>query len=239
MTRASVLKALGMSKKFGGVIAVDNVDIEVGRSEVLGLIGPNGAGKTTLLNLISGLIKPDAGHVELDGRRVDGLRPHRLIRSGLARTFQIPKLFRNMTVLENVLVPMASTGMDIGEMRGKALRLLKLVGLAGMESMLGSELSGGQQKLLEIARALTADPKIVLMDEPLAGVHPVIKERILSTISDMRSNGVSFLIVSHDMKAITSISDRLVAMSSGKKIAEGVPSEVMLSTEVVESYLGV
>lgn len=234
-----MLKATGMSKKFGGVTAVDNVDIEVGRSEAVGLIGPNGAGKTTLLNMLSGLIKPDRGHVELEGKSVDGLRPHQLMRKGLARTFQIPKLFKQMTVLENVLVPLASTDMDGAAMHSKAAKLLKLVGLAGMENMLGSELSGGQQKLLEIARALTTEPKIVLMDEPLAGVHPQIKETILSTISDMKKGGVSFLIVSHDVKTITSISDRLVAMSSGKKIADGVPTEVMLSAEVVESYLGV
>ncbi|MEM2238158.1 MAG: ABC transporter ATP-binding protein [Candidatus Caldarchaeum sp.] len=239
MSRGKVLRALGMTKKFGGVTAVDNVDIEVGRCEIVGLIGPNGAGKTTLLSLISGLIKPDSGYVELEGVRVTGLRPHVLMRMGLARTFQIPKLFKNMTVLENVLVPMASTELGGAEMHNKASKLLKLVGLTGMENMLASELSGGQQKLLEIARALITDPKVVLMDEPLAGVHPNIKETILSTVRDMKIGGTSFLIVSHDMKAITSVSDKLVAMNSGKKIAEGVPSEVTLSAEVIESYLGV
>lgn len=234
-----ILKAVGMRKRFGGVTAVDNVDIVVHKGEVLGLIGPNGAGKSTLLNLISGLIKPDAGQVELAGKRVDGLRPHQLMRMGMSRTFQIPKLFKNMLVLENTLVPLASTGIDSSEMLNRASKSLKLVGLAGMENMLATELSGGQQKLLEIARALITEPKIVLMDEPLAGVHPKIKETILETINKMKREGIAFLIVSHDMKAIIAVSDRLVAMSNGKKIAEGVPSEVVSSMEVVESYLGV
>ena len=237
--RAKVLRASRLTKRFGGVSAVENMDLEVERSEVVGLIGPNGAGKTTFLNLLSGLIKPDSGYVELDGVKVTGLRAHRLMKMGLARTFQIPKLFKNMTVLENVLVPMTSTKLESVDMFDKALNLLRLVGLAGMESMYASELSGGQQKLLEIARALITDPKIVLMDEPIAGVHPKLKETILSVVVDLKKEGTSFLIVSHDIKAITTVSDRIVAMSNGKKIAEGAPSEVMLSAEVIESYLGV
>jgi branched-chain amino acid transport system ATP-binding protein len=246
VTEASpLLETRGLTKRFGGVTAVDGLPLVVRRGEIRGLIGPNGSGKTTTINLLSGLYRSDAGEVYLDGRRIDGLRPHEVTARGVARTFQIPKLFWNMTVLENVLVP-AFAELDRGGdrpmpvMRERARRLLEFVTLDGLRHRLAKELSGGQGMLLQIARGLMVHPiQLFLMDEPFAGVHPTIKDTIMETILRMNAEeGVTFLLVSHEMGTLRRLCRGVTVMHEGRLIAEGTLDEVANHALVLEAYLG-
>ncbi len=240
-----LLETRGLAKHFGGVVAVDGLDLSVEAGEVRGLIGPNGSGKTTTINLISALYRPDAGEIRLDGERIERLRPHEIAGRGVARTFQISKLFGNMTVLENVLVP-ALAELDRGARRGReqirerARRLLDLVLLDGHRDALAKELSGGQSMLLQIARGLMLQPiRLFLMDEPFAGVHPTIKDTITETILNAnRDEGVTFLIVSHEMATLRRLASRVSVMHEGRLIAEGSFETVANQPDVLEAYLG-
>ena len=226
-------------------MAVDALPLSLRAGEVRGLIGPNGSGKTTTINLLSGLYHPDAGEIHLRGERIDRLRPHQITGRGVARTFQIPKLFGNMTVLENVLVP-ALAELDRGAGRSRAaileraLRLLDFVALASLRHKPAKELSGGQSMLLQIARGLMVHPlNLFLMDEPFAGVHPVIKDTIMDTILRMnREESVTFLIVSHEMATLRRLVSRVSVMHEGRLIAEGSFEEVANHATVLEAYLG-
>ena len=246
MTDASpLLETRGLTKRFGGVTAVEDVALVVPRGEIRGLIGPNGSGKTTTINLLSGLYRCDAGEVRLRGQRVDGLRPHEVTARGVARTFQVPKLFWSMTVLENVLVP-AFAELDRGTertlpaMQERARRLLDFVALDGLRHRLARELSGGQGMLLQIARGLMVHPiHLFLMDEPFAGVHPTIKDTIMETVLRMnREEGVTFLIVSHEMGTLRRLCRGVSVMHEGRLIAEGTLDEVANHALVLEAYLG-
>lgn len=240
-----LLETRGLTKRFGGLVAVDSLPLAVGRGEVRGLIGPNGSGKTTTVNLLSGLYRADAGEIRLRGERIDRLRPHEITGRGVARTFQIPKLFGNMTVLENVLVP-ALAELDRGghrpmaEILDRARRLLEFVTLDRLRHALAKELSGGQSMLLQIARGLMVRPiHLFLMDEPFAGVHPTIKDTIMETILRMNGEeGVTFLIVSHEMAALRRLCPRVSVMHEGKLIAEGSFEEIANHAAVLEAYLG-
>ncbi|MBI2161728.1 MAG: ABC transporter ATP-binding protein [Candidatus Rokubacteria bacterium] len=240
-----MLETRGLTKRFGGLVAVDSLPLAVGRGEVRGLIGPNGSGKTTTVNLLSGLYRADAGEIRLRGERIDRLRPHEITGRGVARTFQIPKLFGNMTVLENVLVP-ALAELDRGghrpmaEILDRARRLLEFVTLDRLRHALAKELSGGQSMLLQIARGLMVRPiHLFLMDEPFAGVHPTIKDTIMETILRMNGEeGVTFLIVSHEMAALRRLCPRVSVMHEGKLIAEGSFEEIANHAAVLEAYLG-
>jgi len=226
-------------------VAVDALPLSLRAGEVRGLIGPNGSGKTTTINLLSGLYHPDAGEIHLRGERIDRLRPHQITGRGVARTFQIPKLFGNMTVLENVLVP-ALAELDRGAGRSRAaileraLRLLDFVALASLRHKPAKELSGGQSMLLQIARGLMVHPlNLFLMDEPFAGVHPVIKDTIMDTILRMnREESVTFLIVSHEMATLRRLVSRVSVMHEGRLIAEGSFEDVANHATVLEAYLG-
>jgi branched-chain amino acid transport system ATP-binding protein len=226
-------------------VAVDALPLSLRAGEVRGLIGPNGSGKTTTINLLSGLYHPDAGEIHLRGERIDRLRPHQITARGVARTFQIPKLFGNMTVLENVLVP-ALAELDRGPGRSRAaiyeraLRLLDFVTLASLRHKPAKELSGGQSMLLQIARGLMVHPlNLFLMDEPFAGVHPAIKDTIMDTILRMnREESVTFLIVSHEMATLRRLVSRVSVMHEGRLIAEGSFEEVANHATVLEAYLG-
>jgi branched-chain amino acid transport system ATP-binding protein len=240
-----LLETRGLTRRFGGLVAVDGLDLVVSAGEVRGLIGPNGSGKTTTVNLVSGLYRPDAGEIRLRGERVDGLRPHQIAGRGVARTFQIPKLFGNMTVLENVLVPALAERdrggrRPLGEVRERARHLLDFVLLDRMRHDQARELSGGQGMLLQIARALMLHPlHLLLMDEPFAGVHPTIKETILATILRMnREEGVTCLVVSHEMATLRQLCPRVSVMHEGRLIAEGPLAEVANHALVLEAYLG-
>lgn len=242
---ARLLETRGLTKRFGGLVAVDGLPLTVDAGEVRGLIGPNGSGKTTTINLLSGLQRADAGEIRLRGERIDHLRPHQIAARGVARTFQIPKLWGNMTVLENVLVP-AFAERDRGEGRptaeivDRARRLLAFVLLDRLRHALAKELSGGQGMLLQIARGLMVHPiHLFLMDEPFAGVHPTIKDTIMDTILRMnRDEGVTFLIVSHEMGTLRRLCPRVSVMHEGQLIAEGSFEEVANHALVLEAYLG-
>ena len=240
-----VLETRGLTKRFGGLVAVDGLPLAVRPREVRGLIGPNGSGKTTTVNLLSGLYRADAGEIRLLGERIDRLRPHEITARGVARTFQTPKLFGNMTVLENVLVP-ALAALDRGggrpraEILDGARRLLEFVTLDPLRHALAKELSGGQSMLLQIARGLMVQPMhLFLMDEPFAGVHPTIKDTIMETIVRMnREEGVTFVIVSHEMATLRRLCPRVSVMHEGKLIAEGSFEEIANHAGVLEAYLG-
>jgi ABC-type branched-subunit amino acid transport system ATPase component len=242
---SALLEIRGLAKRFGGVVAVDGLDLSVEAGEVRGLIGPNGSGKTTTINLVSALYRPDAGEIRLDGARIERLRPHEIAARGVARTFQISKLFGNMTVLENVLVP-ALAELDRGGRRApaqiteRARRLLDLVLLDGLRDAPAKELSGGQSMLLQIARGLMLQPiRLFLMDEPFAGVHPTIKDTIMETIlTANREEDVTFLIVSHEMAALRRLASRVSVMHEGRLIAEGSFEAVANKPVVLEAYLG-
>ncbi|HEV8308140.1 MAG TPA: ABC transporter ATP-binding protein [Methylomirabilota bacterium] len=245
LDKGGLLETWRLTKRFGGLTAVDGLGLAIGDGEIRGLIGPNGSGKTTTINLISGLYRPDAGQIYLRGERIDRLRPHEITGRGVARTFQIPKLFGNMTVLENVLVP-ALAELDRGagrprpEILARARQLLAFVTLDGLRHALAKELSGGQSMLIQIARGLMVHPlHLFLMDEPFAGVHPTIKDTIMEAIVWMnRQEGVTFLIVSHEMATLRRLCPRVSVMHEGRLIAEGSFEEVANHSLVLEAYLG-
>ncbi len=240
-----LLETRGLTKRFGGLVAVDELALRLHRGEVRGLIGPNGSGKTTTANLLSGLYRADAGEIWLRGERIDRLRPHQVTARGVARTFQIPKLFPHMTVLENVLVPALAErdrgpGRPMAEVLARARRLLDLVALDRLRHAPARELSGGQSMLLQIARGLMVHPlHLFVMDEPFAGVHPAIKDTIMETIlRTNREEGVTFLIVSHEMATLRRLCPRVSVMDGGRVIAEGALEEVARHPRVLEAYLG-
>jgi branched-chain amino acid transport system ATP-binding protein len=240
-----LLETRSLTKRFGGVVAVDELPLAVIPGEIRGLIGPNGSGKTTTVNLLSGLYRADAGEIRLRGERIDRLRPHEITARGVARTFQTPKLFGSMTVLENVLLPaLTAAGREghrpMAEIRARARRLLDFVTLDGHRHASARELSGGQSMLLQIARGLMVHPiHLFLMDEPFAGVHPTIKDTIMETILRMnRAERVTFLIVSHEMATLRRLCRRVSVMHEGKLIAEGSFEEIANHAVVLEAYLG-
>jgi len=244
-TAGSILETRGLTKRFGGVVAVDGLSLAVGEGEVRGLIGPNGSGKTTTVNLLSGLYRADAGEIALRGERTERLRPHEIAARGVGRTFQVPKLFGNMTVLENVLVP-ALAALDRGtdrpmpEILGRAHQLLEFVTLDPLRDALAKELSGGQAMLAQIARAFMVRPlHLLLLDEPFAGVHPTIRRIIIEAVLRMnRDEGVTVLVVSHEMAELRRLCHRVSVMHEGTLIAEGSLDDVANDGRVLEAYLG-
>ena len=228
-----------------GIDILNGIRLQVEAGSITGVIGPNGSGKTTTINLLSGLYRADGGEIRLRGDRIDHLRPHEIAARGVARTFQIPKLWGNMTVLENVLVPALAehergTGRPMPEVLDQARRLLSFVTLDRLRHARAKELSGGQSMLLQIARGLMVHPiHLLLMDEPFAGVHPTIKETIMETILRMNAEtGVTILIVSHEMGTLRRLCPRVSVMHEGRLIAEGSFEEVANHNLVLEAYLG-
>jgi neutral amino acid transport system ATP-binding protein len=238
----------GVVRTFGGVRAVDGATLAVERGSITGLIGPNGAGKSTLFNCVSGFLRADSGRVLLEGRRIDRRAPHRIARAGLVRTFQTPRALARMTVLENVVLGTPRhPGERLGgrgarrerEARERAAELLALVRLDGHADALAGTLSGGQRKLLDLVRALMAEPRLLLLDEPMAGVNPAVRVQLLEHILDLRERaGLTFLIVEHDLDFVMRASDRVIVMADGRVIAEGTPDEVRADARVVDAYLG-
>jgi branched-chain amino acid transport system ATP-binding protein len=235
------------------VAAVDAVSLKVGQGEIAGLIGPNGAGKTTMFNLIAGSLKPSGGEVLLNGNRIDDLAAHRRLALGMGRTFQIPRLFGQMSVLENMLtaargqvgeriLPNWLSPKSVREQERlnveKAMRLLDFVTLTKLARDPARVLSGGQRKLLELARILMADPKLILLDEPAAGVNPSLLETIIDRIHAINATGVTFLIIEHNMDMVTRLCSRALVMVEGKLLCEGTPREVVRDQRVIDAYLG-
>ncbi|MFQ5612531.1 MAG: ABC transporter ATP-binding protein [Anaerolineae bacterium] len=234
------LKVNTLTKDFGGNRAVDEVTFEVHGPELIGLIGPNGAGKTTLTNLLDGALNPSYGTVYLNGERIDGLPPYQIARKGLGRTFQVTRAFRRMTVLENLMVPamaMHPTARQ-KDFYDKALEVLEFLTMDHLANEYGRGLSGGQQKLLELGRLLMLDPALIILDEPFAGVHPRLMETIYEYITRENERGRAFIIISHDMDTIFTLSRRLLVLNFGKLIADGEPEAVRHNPVVIEAYLG-
>ena len=230
----------GLTRSFGGLVAVDGVALDVMPGEIVGLLGPNGSGKTTVLNLVSGALAPDAGTIRLDGRPIQGLAPHRIARLGVARTFQLVRVLGSMSCRENVQVGAAfGTGnAGVAEAERAAAALLARVGLAGREDVLPGELTYIDQKRLELARALALQPTLLLLDEWLAGLNPTELGEGIALVRSLRADGVTILMVEHVMDAIRSLCDRCVVMNVGRRIAAGRPDEVLTDPEVVRAYLG-
>lgn len=231
-----ILVVRGLHKHFGGIKAANGVDLEVGRREIAGLIGPNGSGKSTLFSLVSGTVAPDEGEVRFDGRDIAGQSAYKVARLGLARTFQIPALFDNMTVTENLLAAAAEDHWPgAHERAAETLALLKLEQVADNRA---SDLSGGQQKLLEFGRAVMRQAALILLDEVTAGVHPNIRKIILEAIARLRERGVSFLIIEHDMEMVRNVCDRIIVMDSGRVVTSGAFEDIVRNSEVMQTYLG-
>ena len=237
---ADALTATAVTKRFGGLVAVDNISFRLAEREVLGLIGPNGSGKTTMMNLISGALKPSSGDISVYGEAITGIGASSVAQKGIARTFQLVRMLPTMTVLENV-----AAGGVFGHARrwGKELdnhahALLERVGLPNAARAPISALTYIDQKRVELARALASDPKILLLDEWLAGLNPTELKIGIALIERLRAEGCTIIIVEHVMHAIRSLCDRCIVMSSGSKIAEGTPREVLADAEVIRAYLG-
>jgi ABC-type branched-subunit amino acid transport system ATPase component len=239
-TTTPALTASGVSKRFGGLVAVDNVSFALAQNEVLGLIGPNGSGKTTMMNLISGALHPSSGEIRLYGDDIAGLGPSRIANKGVARTFQLVRMLPGMTVLENVAAGgVFGHGRRWGrELDDHARALLRRVGLHGAGDGPVTTLTYIDQKRVELARALAGDPKVLLLDEWLAGLNPTELKTGIALIDQLRAEGRTIIIVEHVMDAIRSLCDRCVVMNSGIKIAEGTPREVLADAEVIRAYLG-
>ncbi|NPV69583.1 MAG: ABC transporter ATP-binding protein [Firmicutes bacterium] len=248
-----LLKVNGVSKSFGGLKALNNVSVEVAANTIHSIVGPNGSGKTTLFNVVTGFSRPTAGTIEFKGEDITALRPSDITFRGLVRTFQNVLLFKNLTVLENVLVgrhcrlkaqavhsvyrPQWVVEEEAANVR-RARDLLELAGLAGYESDLAKNLSYGEQKRLELARALATDPKMVMLDEPAAGTTTAEAENLVDLLRQIRDMGKTILLIEHKMDMVMSISDRVSVLNFGTKIAEGSPAEVISNRQVIEAYLG-
>ena len=236
-----ILEGEGVKKYFGGLAAVAYIDFYIDQGEIVGLIGPNGAGKTTLFNLISGSLVPTSGTIRFRGANVTGLKPHQICKRGIARTFQLVKLFGDMTVLENTLSASLfgmSTGINQSQAKKESLELLEFVGLSTMEGVLAKGLTIANQKRLEVARALATKPELLLLDEVMAGLTPTEVSKATELIRKIRDKGITIFMIEHVMKAIMDISDRIIVLHNGEKIAEGVPEEVAVNRKVIEVYLG-
>ena len=227
-----------LTKRFGGLNAVDGASFAVEAGSIVGLIGPNGSGKTTTLNLMNGVYRPDGGVIRVAGQELQGHSSGAFVAAGVTRTFQTPRVFSTITALENMLVPVLHRPSRGQRWRARAEDLLDFVSLAAHRDTPASELSGGQQKLLEFVRALMTDPQVVLMDEPFAGVHPSIKEAMRDRIQERNREGTAFVIVSHEIPDLMRLCSQVICMSEGRVAASGPPEFVTAQPEVVEAYLG-
>ena len=237
--RDELVRGEGLVKRFGGIVANARVDFAVARGDLIGLIGPNGSGKTTLINVLTGHLDPDGGDVVVRGERMSGRPPHVYAAMGIARTFQLTQLFSRMTVLENMLVPgLTRPHSTWSEVARRARDYLEFLSLGPLAELQAKNLSGGQQKLLELGRCLMLEPAVLFLDEPFAGVHPRLRDELIERIRALHAGGRTFVVVDHDMESILRISRRLVVMARGSKIADGQPDAVRADQRVLAAYAG-
>lgn len=235
-----ILSVTDLSKSFGGLKAINTVNMSVSEGEIVGLIGPNGAGKTTIFNLIAGFLTPEKGQVTFQGKNITGVKSHKICQQGIARTFQIPRPFQHLTVLENMMV---GTGFGAGFFNKKKAfekidRILDMAGLSNKIFQHAESLNLVERKKLEIARALSTEPKLILLDEVIGGLNPTEVLEMIELIKKLRDMGLSILLIEHVMKVIMTLSDRVVVLHYGKKLCEGTPEKVVNDPDVIEAYLG-
>ncbi|AVP65716.1 ABC transporter ATP-binding protein [Clostridium botulinum] len=238
----NILEVKDLDINFGGITAIDNLNFSVKKGDILGVIGPNGAGKTTLYNTITGIYKPSKGDIFLNNKKITGIKPYKISRLGIARTFQNIRLFNSLTVLENILVGRVSELKKLVKLNPymkETLDILKVVGLEKVINNMASDLPYGQQRKVEIARALAISPKILLLDEPAAGMNNYEKQDLKNLINILREDfNITVLIIEHDMGVIMDLCDRILVLDYGKKIAEGSPEEISNDANVIKAYMG-
>jgi branched-chain amino acid transport system ATP-binding protein len=233
----TVLDVRELRRSFGGIRAVGGVSFSVGDQEIVGIIGPNGSGKSTLFNLLTGVVRSDSGQIHLNGRNITSWKPHRIARAGMGRTFQIPALFVNMTVKENLFASIVEGDWKAAPKRADFV--LDLINLEHVRDTLAGSLSGGQQRLLEFGRVLMRDTQLILLDEVTAGVHHNLRKIILAAVRRLQADGRAFLVIEHDMEMVRTICQRVIVMDAGEIVAQGSFDEIASNKSVVEAYLGV
>lgn len=234
----AMLEVHGLRKEFGGLLAVKDLDMQLDAGEILGLIGPNGAGKTTVFNLISGFLHPSKGEMKFQGENLIGLKPHQICLKGITRTFQTAQPFQSLTVLENVMIGGFSQGRKLSLIREKALEILQLVGLSEVQNQEASSVPIASQKRLELAKALATKPRLLLLDEVMAGLTFTEISEVLSILKKIRESSITILLIEHVMHAVMSVCDRIIVLHHGEKIAEGNPKQVVEEKSVIDAYLG-